>query len=93
MFPFFLTSYVKTLAELYDQQHTPESRDLMTVEHEGERISYSYLPPRNAEDLLVQKGIAQKGDMIVVTWGAPMGQVGGTNALRIVKVGEFTRPQ
>ena len=45
---------------------------------------------RNAEDLLVKQGIAQKGDMIVVTWGAPMGKVGGTNALRIVKVGEFT---
>jgi pyruvate kinase len=27
--------------------------------------------------------------MIVVTWGEPMGQVGGTNALRIVKIGEF----
>jgi len=48
---------------------------------------------RAAEDLLVQQGIAKKGDMIVVTWGAPMGKVGGTNALRIVKVGEFTRPQ
>ncbi|XLZ69377.1 pyruvate kinase [Massilia sp. SR12] len=45
---------------------------------------------RAAEDLLVKQGIAQKGDMIVVTWGAPMGKVGGTNALRIVKVGEFT---
>ncbi|MGO4379125.1 pyruvate kinase [Pseudoduganella sp. RAF53_2] len=45
---------------------------------------------RAAEDLLVQQGIAKKGDMIVVTWGAPMGKVGGTNALRIVKVGEFT---
>jgi len=45
---------------------------------------------RGAEDLLVQQGIAKKGDMIVVTWGAPMGKVGGTNALRIVKVGEFT---
>ena len=45
---------------------------------------------RGAEDLLVKQGIAQKGDMIVVTWGAPMGKVGGTNALRIVKVGEFT---
>ncbi|WP_342117933.1 pyruvate kinase [Pseudoduganella sp. OTU4001] len=45
---------------------------------------------RAAEDLLVKQGIAEKGDMIVVTWGAPMGKVGGTNALRIVKVGEFT---
>ena len=29
-----------------------------------------------------------QGDMIVVTWGEPMGQVGGTNALKIVRVGE-----
>ncbi len=45
---------------------------------------------KQAEDLLVENGIAKKGDMIVVTWGEPMGQVGGTNALKIVKVGEFS---
>ena len=45
---------------------------------------------KQAEDLLVEHGIAKKGDMIVVTWGEPMGQVGGTNALKIVKVGEFS---
>ncbi|GGX92062.1 pyruvate kinase [Massilia dura] len=45
---------------------------------------------KQAEDLLVEYGIAKKGDMIVVTWGEPMGQVGGTNALKIVKVGEFS---
>ena len=44
---------------------------------------------KQAEDLMVAKGIVKKGDMIVVTWGEPMGQVGGTNALKIVKVGEF----
>jgi pyruvate kinase len=44
---------------------------------------------RQAEDLMVAKGIVKKGDMIVVTWGEPMGQVGGTNALKIVRVGEF----
>jgi pyruvate kinase len=43
---------------------------------------------RSAEDLLLAKGVVQKGDMIVVTWGEPMGQVGGTNALKIMKVGE-----
>jgi pyruvate kinase len=42
-----------------------------------------------AQDLLLNKGVVQKGDMIVVTWGEPMGQVGGTNALKIVKIGEF----
>jgi pyruvate kinase len=41
-----------------------------------------------AQDLLLAKGLVQKGDMIVVTSGAPMGQVGGTNALKIMKVGE-----
>jgi pyruvate kinase len=44
---------------------------------------------RQAEELMVAKGIVKKGDMIVVTWGEPMGQVGGTNALKIVRVGEF----
>ena len=44
---------------------------------------------KQAEDLMIAQGIVQKGDMIVVTWGSPMGQVGGTNALKIVKVGEF----
>ncbi|MFA9219331.1 MAG: pyruvate kinase, partial [Sphingomonadaceae bacterium] len=44
---------------------------------------------KQAEDLIVANGIAKKGDMIVVTWGSPMGQIGGTNALKIVKIGEF----
>jgi pyruvate kinase len=39
-----------------------------------------------AQDLLLAKGCVQKGDMIVLTWGSPMGQAGGTNALKIMKV-------
>ncbi|MDO8654417.1 MAG: pyruvate kinase [Undibacterium sp.] len=42
---------------------------------------------QSIETLLQEKGMVSKGDMIVVTWGEPMGQVGGTNALKIVKVG------
>ena len=42
-----------------------------------------------AQDLLLAKGAVTKGDMIVVTWGEPMGQVGGTNALKIMKIGEY----
>ena len=45
------TGTIKTLAELYDKQHAPEFRDVMTFEQEGERISYSYLAPKNAEQL------------------------------------------
>jgi pyruvate kinase len=41
-----------------------------------------------AQDLLLAKGLVQRDDMIVITWGEPMGQAGGTNALTIMKVGE-----
>ncbi len=43
---------------------------------------------REVERLLLAKGLANKDDMIVVTWGEPMGQVGGTNALKITRIGE-----
>ncbi|MES2831522.1 MAG: pyruvate kinase [Pseudomonadota bacterium] len=42
-----------------------------------------------AQDLLLAKGMVQKGDRIVVTWGEPMGQTGGTNALKIMTIGEY----
>jgi pyruvate kinase len=42
-----------------------------------------------AEELLMKEGVVKQGDMIVVTWGSPMGQAGGTNALKIVRVGEY----
>jgi pyruvate kinase len=44
---------------------------------------------RNAEKILLDNHVVQKGDAIVVTWGEPMGQVGGTNALKIVRVGDL----
>jgi pyruvate kinase len=40
-----------------------------------------------AEKLLMDKGIVQRGDRIVLTIGEPMGQAGGTNTLKIVEVG------
>lgn len=43
---------------------------------------------KSVENLLLENGVVSRGDMIVVTWGEPMGQVGGTNALKIVKVGD-----
>jgi pyruvate kinase len=41
-----------------------------------------------AERLLLDKGCVKRGDLIVLTVGEPMGQAGGTNALKIVRVGE-----
>jgi pyruvate kinase len=43
---------------------------------------------RAAEDLLLEKGQVQRGDLIVLTIGEPMGKSGGTNAMKIVRVGE-----
>ncbi|MBC3807821.1 pyruvate kinase [Undibacterium seohonense] len=43
---------------------------------------------KEAEDVLLDKGAVKKGDLIVATWGEQMGKVGGTNAMRIVKIGE-----
>ena len=45
---------------------------------------------RAAEDLLLEKGQVQTDDLIVLTIGEPMGKSGGTNALKIVRVGEHS---
>jgi len=44
---------------------------------------------RAAEDLLVARGQVQRGDLIVLTIGEPMGKSGGTNAIKIVRVGDL----
>ncbi len=41
-----------------------------------------------AERLLLEKNIVKRGDLIVMTVGEPMNQPGGTNTLKIVRVGE-----
>ena len=43
---------------------------------------------QSAERLLVDKGEVQVGDLIVLTIGEPMGKSGGTNTMKIVRVGE-----
>jgi pyruvate kinase len=42
---------------------------------------------KQAVELVVSKGFATRGDMVVLTVGEPMGQAGGTNTLKIVRVG------
>ncbi|HEV3105090.1 MAG TPA: pyruvate kinase [Trinickia sp.] len=43
---------------------------------------------KQAVEVVVSKGFASFGDMIVLTVGEPMGQAGGTNTLKIVRVGD-----
>ena len=42
---------------------------------------------RDVEQRLIEAGIAEKGDLIVVSYGDKMGRIGGTNTLTIVDVG------
>ncbi|MCK6411746.1 MAG: pyruvate kinase [Azonexus sp.] len=43
-----------------------------------------------AEALLIARGVVEHGDLIVLTIGEPIGTVGGTNTLKIVRVGEHS---
>ncbi|NRR30665.1 pyruvate kinase [Oxalobacteraceae bacterium] len=42
---------------------------------------------REVEALLLEHSAVKRGDTIVLTWGEPLGVSGGTNALKIMKVG------
>jgi pyruvate kinase len=41
-----------------------------------------------AEDFLLATGHVSPGDVVVITSGEPMGKSGGTNTLKIVRIGE-----
>jgi pyruvate kinase len=44
-----------------------------------------------AEKVLVDSGVVKVGDIIVLTIGEPIGKSGGTNTMKIVKVGEHRK--
>jgi len=44
-----------------------------------------------AERVLVESGVVVDGDLIVLTIGEPLGKAGGTNTMKIVKVGEHRK--
>ena len=45
-----------------------------------------------AEKVLVDNGVVKEGDLIVLTIGEPIGTAGGTNTMKIVRVGEHLQP-
>ncbi len=44
-----------------------------------------------AEDELLRRGAVRNGDMMVMTIGEPVGKTGGTNTMKIIKVGDFKK--
>jgi pyruvate kinase len=43
---------------------------------------------KQAVEVVVSKRFAEEGDVVVLTVGEPMGQAGGTNTLKIVRIGD-----
>jgi len=41
-----------------------------------------------AEQKLVDLGVVERGDLMLMTIGEPIGKSGGTNTLKIIRVGE-----
>ena len=46
---------------------------------------------RGAEDELVRLGLAEEGDLIVMTIGESVGKAGHTNTMKIVRVGDYRK--
>lgn len=44
-----------------------------------------------AENELLKRGVVRNGDLIVMTIGEPVGKAGGTNTIKIIKVGEHRK--
>jgi pyruvate kinase len=47
---------------------------------------------QEAEKVLVENKVVKQGDIIVITFGEPIGKAGGTNTMKIVRVGENLKP-
>jgi pyruvate kinase len=47
---------------------------------------------REAEKVLVDNKVVKEGDLIVLTIGEPIGKAGGTNTMKIVRVGDHIKP-
>ena len=45
-----------------------------------------------AEQILLEQGVVDYGDLIVLTIGEPIGAAGGTNTMKIVRVGDTPKP-
>ena len=45
-----------------------------------------------AEQILLEQGVVDYGDLIVLTIGEPIGASGGTNTMKIVRVGDTPKP-
>jgi pyruvate kinase len=75
---------------------TPEqaTRRRMTLFRECHPVAMEYHTQdlltllADAERVMVDSGLLQRGDLVVITSGEPVGKSGGTNTLKIVRIGD-----
>jgi pyruvate kinase len=91
-----LMSRMHSMVPIYAMSSVVETRRRVTlfrgvhpVKFKGARNPEKALTM--AEDELLARGAVQNGDYIVLTIGEPYGKAGGTNTMKIVKVGEHRR--
>jgi pyruvate kinase len=91
-----LMSRMHTAVPLYAMSSVIETRRRVTlfkgvypVKFKGARDPERAL--NMAEDELLKRGVVKLGDTIVLTIGEPFGKAGGTNTMKIVKVGEHRK--
>jgi pyruvate kinase len=92
-----LMSRLATRVPIYAMSAVPETRRKVTlfrgvypIRFKGDRDSELAL--HMAEDELMKRGAVHDGDFIVLTIGEPFGKAGGTNTMKIVRVGEHRQP-
>jgi pyruvate kinase len=83
---------------IYALTPEPSARNQMTLYREVYPLLMSQthqdrdLMLWEAEQVLLEQGVVAHGDLIVLTIGEPIGSTGGTNTLKIVRVGEHLLP-
>lgn len=50
-------------------------------DHDREKLLFE------AEQALLENKVVERGDIVVITMGVPIGQLGGTNTMKIVRIG------
>ncbi|CAN5370161.1 pyruvate kinase [soil metagenome] len=81
---FALTPREATHRKLALYRNVRAERVAQSVDRDGTLLA--------AETLLIERGLVQRGDLVCMTIGEPMGSPGGTNTLKIVRVGETLAP-
>ena len=89
-----LMSRANTQVPIYALSSVPETQRRVTLFRGVYPVSFKPMRDperalRRAEDELLKRGAVSKGDYIVLTIGEPLGKAGGTNTMKIVRVGDY----